>query len=64
MQFGFSVVKLCDMLHDCETETGSAKRPTAFFMNPVKAFKDTGLALLRNPTSVIRYGNDRVILIA
>ncbi len=51
------------MLHDREAKASPAKRPTAFLMNPVKAFKDTGLALLRNPTSVVRYGNDRIILI-
>lgn len=64
MQFGFSVVKLCDMLHDCETETGSAKRAASFLVNPVEAFEDARLILLGDPASVIRHGNDSIPFLA
>ena len=64
MQLGLPVVELGDVLHDREAEAGSAKRAASFLVNPVEAFEDARLILLGDPASVIRYGNDRVILIA
>ena len=60
MQFGFPVVKLCDMLHDREAEAGPAKRTAAFLMNPVETFEDAGLILLGDPASMIGHGNDSI----
>ncbi len=57
-------MKLGDVLHDRQPETGPAKRPAAFLMNPVETLENARLILLGDPAAVIGYGENGVVVFA
>lgn len=57
-------MKLGDVLHDSQSETGSAERTAALLVDTVETFEDPGLVFRGDPASVVRYGNDGGVPIA
>ena len=57
-------MKLGDVLHDSQSETGSAKSTAALLVDSVETFEDPGLVFRRDPASVVRHGNDDGVLLS
>ena len=57
-------MKLGDVLHDSQSETGSAESTAALLVDAVKTFEYPGLVFRGDPASVVRYGNDDGVLLS
>src|SRR5512143_3676796 len=57
-----AAVGLHDMLHDGESEAGPPGVAGAIPVDPVEAFENPGVMLLRNPDPRIRYANDLAVI--
>ena len=64
IKLGFAAMKLGDVLHDSQSETGSAEGAAALLVDTVKTFEYPWLVFRGDSASVVCYGNDGGVPIA